>query len=328
MSHRSNPREEKVWQQALRARAEALPGLKPYESRRPMRVGERFHAMTLREFLTLRFPHVEWPLWKEVVDDGHIRRGTTALRAEDRVRAGDQLAHVRPAMVEPVIATGIDVIFADEHILGLAKPAPLPVHPSGRYFKHALTTIIAEARPEAPVWVVHRLDADTTGVLIFARNRDAARDLCEQFRKGEPRKIYLARVSGEPSSQSFECDAPIAPGTGRGGMKRSAPDGLPSRTRFDVIARLGGGTTLLRVTPITGRTHQITLHLRELGFPIIGDHAYSDAWSEHHASSGATARLEPHAFELTIRHPGDTMPLVLRAPAPEWAAVSRSEARA
>ncbi len=200
------------------------------------------------------------------------------------------------------------LLHEDGALLAIDKPAGRLVIPGRSGGELSLREQLTVSH--GPLWVVHRLDRGTSGVLIFARTAEAHRDLNMQFERGEPRKTYLALVAGRPPDR-FECDAGIAPAR-RGKMKpvpAGDPRGKRSRTAFRVLERFepaggNGPLALVEAVPETGRTHQIRIHLRAAGFPLAFDPDYGEA-EPRRAASGAVllARTPLHAATLTLRHP-------------------------
>jgi UPF0176 protein len=167
----------------------------------------------------------------------------------------------------------------------------------------------------------HRLDANTSGLIVFTRTRHFAKLVQPQFERGEVEKIYLARVHGHPTSEEFSCDAPIATEPTSAGARDIDPAGLPAKTNFRVLCRNPDGTSLLEARPLTGRTNQIRAHLWHLGHPIVGDPVYLK-----NRELGASQTLCPsdpsmclHAHRLAIRHPLDNALVRFESPSPTWA---------
>lgn len=216
----------------------------------------------------------------------------------------------------------ISVLFADADLLAVDKPAGRIVIP-GR--GHPETSLREELQAEhGPLWVVHRLDRGTSGVLLFARSAAAHRTVNLAFDHGEPRKRYLALVRGTPPAEG-RVDAAIAPA--RRGRMRPAPPGDPrgkaAATPFVCLETFpprpwaGGALALLEARPETGRTHQIRVHLALAGFPLAVDPDYGSA-APLRAESGAVLleRTPLHAAELRVRHPSDGTWIDLAAPVP------------
>ena len=212
------------------------------------------------------------------------------------------------------------VLHEDAALLAVDKPAGWLVIP-GRDPAEPCLRAALEAR-HGPLWVVHRLDRGTSGVLVFARTAAAHRALNLQFERGEPRKTYLALVAGAPAAD-FAVDAPIAPAR-RGRMKTVEPGdprGKPARTAFRVLeafpARAGrGALALLEARPESGRTHQIRVHLRAAGHPLAFDPDYGEEVPLLDAAGAVVlARTPLHAARLELTHP-DGGPLSLAAPLP------------
>jgi tRNA pseudouridine32 synthase / 23S rRNA pseudouridine746 synthase len=215
---------------------------------------------------------------------------------------------------------GPSVLHEDEALLAIDKPAGRLVIPGRSGGEISLREQLTDSH--GPLWVVHRLDRGTSGVLLFARTAEAHRDLNMQFERGEPRKIYLALVAGRPPER-FECDAGIAPAR-KGKMKpvpAGDPRGKPARTAFRVLERFeaAGGTSplaLVEARPETGRTHQIRIHLLAAGFPLAIDPNYGEAEPLRGASGVVLlARTPLHATALALRHPAGH-PLLIEAPLP------------
>ncbi|MGA0845900.1 MAG: RluA family pseudouridine synthase, partial [Luteolibacter sp.] len=168
---------------------------------------------------------------------------------------------------------------------------------------------------------LHRLDANTTGVVAFATTRHFAKLMQRQFLEGTVEKCYLARIKGHPKEDQFSCDAAISAAPGAHGRREIAgDDSLAAHTRFRVIQRRDDGSSLLEVTPITGRTNQIRLHLEYLGHPIIGDPVYSGHLVAAHTLDTESPPLCLHAWKLAIHHPLSGARMEFVSTPPDWAA--------
>ncbi len=175
-------------------------------------------------------------------------------------------------------------------------------------------------RPQKPK-PAHRLDANTTGILIVARSRHFAGRLQTQFAEGRVGKTYLVRVQGQPVTDQFRCDAPIGREVRASGTREvDDVEGDKASTQFTVLRRSPDGTSLLEARPLTGRTNQIRIHCASLGFPVAGDAAYGngDAVPRLTRDAGEPV-LCLHASEISFSHPVSGEPMCFSAPPPDWA---------
>jgi len=225
-------------------------------------------------------------------------------------------------VVEPDVNGRIEVLHEDEALIVLNKPAPLPMHSGGRFYRNTLQYILERVyHPQKPR-PAHRLDANTTGLVLVTRTRHFAGLLQPQFARGEVRKTYLVRVAGRPAEREFSCDAPISSEAGALGSRTvDTASGLAARTEFTFVRGHADGTSLLEARPLTGRTNQIRIHCAHLGFPVCGDPAYLPDGRLGHAQTLAVsgAPLCLHAWKVAFRHPRTLLPVEFTAPAPDWA---------
>ncbi|MCA9173161.1 MAG: sulfurtransferase [Planctomycetales bacterium] len=304
--------------------ASPLPGAGPYDSARPIRVPDRVDRMTLLDAVDTLFPYVGRGRWQKSCDEGRITEAGRALAADEVVRAGQQLQHVEPNVVEPPVNPNIEVLYEDDDLIVVNKPAPLPMHPCGRFNRNTLVWMLDQVYAPEKVRCAHRLDANTSGLVVLTRRRSAASVLQPKFERGEVRKTYLARVLGVPEADEFRCDVGIAQEVGPAGLRGWSEDGLPAETHFKVLRRWDCGElweSLLEVRPITGRTNQIRIHAWKLDLPIVGDPSYLP-----HGEMSATqtrdidsAPMCLHAWRLEFAHPTTQQVVRFEAPAPDWA---------
>jgi RluA family pseudouridine synthase len=190
----------------------------------------------------------------------------------------------------------MDILHLDQHIIAINKPAGLPVLPDGwEPVVPYLQKMLEEQFQK--IWIVHRLDKVTSGVMVFARTAEAHRKLNGQFERHEVEKAYQAIVEGIPPWEEKVCKMPLRVNVGH--KHRTAVDhkrGKPAETHFKVLKR-GQVGTLLEAHPKTGRTHQVRVHLSALGFPLLGDVLYGAS------ETNLVARPALHAIALTIMHP-------------------------
>jgi UPF0176 protein len=304
----------------IAAACKPLPGSVPYENRRPINVPLRLADQPLLDFLDSFHAHVGRAAWARHIAAGHIHLRDKPVTADRIVRAGDPYVHVLPDTVEPNVATDIRVVYVDDSLLVLDKPAPLPVHPCGRYNLNALSKILKHAMPGRHPRPAHRLDANTCGLLALTFSRACARALQPQFADGRVSKSYRARIQGHPSEDHFACEARIGDGSTDVGARDLSESGRDARTRFEVVVRLADGTTLVRVYPSSGRTHQIRIHAWELGHPIVGDPCYlaNKARGDTQTLAVDAAPMCLQAAELGFAHPRSKAPVSFNAAEPPW----------
>jgi 23S rRNA pseudouridine1911/1915/1917 synthase len=267
---------------------------------------------------------------------GIIRRG---VRCEERrltpstpVYPGLAFRIRRPASAEPETPAELSVLFQDDWLLVLDKPAGLPIHPTARYHKGTLISLLRERFGEGFAEPAHRLDRETSGLVICGRTTEACRLLGRLFVSRDVHKEYLALCEGHPPEDTFTVEAPIAEGTEliRIAVRIDFVEGKESRTRFQVLQRFsrqGEPFSLVRCYPETGRQHQIRIHLREAGFPLVGDKMYGpdpgyfDRFSKRCLEPEAWARLRLprhalHAARISFPHPCHGGPVSFESPLP------------
>ncbi len=295
-----------------------------------------------------RFPALSHGHLEKLLRTGQVRLDGKRAKASDRIEAG-QTVRVPPLDLPPSDEPRPEraaspaqqrqaenwakqlqrsVLFKDDDVLVIDKPAGLAVQ-GGTGLSVSVDALLDELRfgaKERPR-LVHRLDRDTSGVLILARNAKAAKNLAEAFRHKETRKIYWAVVVGVPKLHSGRIDAPLQKGVGedkgkgKGGSKSRErvhidEEGKRAVTEFALVEKAGKNAAWLALMPVTGRTHQLRAHCVVLGTPILGDGKY--AGSAAFVSRDALPKqLHLHARQLTIPHPTKKGVIDVTAPLPE-----------
>ena len=207
----------------------------------------------------------------------------------------------------------IDVIWSDDNILAVNKPTGLLTIPDG-YHPELPCAINLLQKTQGQLWVVHRLDKETSGVLLFARNARTHKYLNEQFQSRQVLKIYRAFIVGCPNWERQEINLPLKVDGDRKHRTRVDPiNGKPALTEITVITRFPG-YSFVEVRPHTGYTHQIRSHLSASGFPIVADSLYDRNSSMH---EHILSRLGLHAFQISFLLSDSTTPMVFIAPYPD-----------
>jgi UPF0176 protein len=300
-----------------------LPGSQPYDNFRPINVPTECHGQNLADFLGTVVPHVSRNQWEDLCARGLLVNGQhQPVIASQRVKAGERYLRKMPSLVEPDVNGAITLLHEDEALIVLNKPAPLPMHPGGRYNRNTLQYILHQVYYPQKPRPAHRLDANTTGIVLVTRTRHFASRLQPQFENGEVQKFYLARVVGSPRDDAFECTAPISAEPGEIGSRTvDVESGLSARTKFRVLERKTDGTALIEAQPLTGRTNQIRIHLWQMGLPLCGDTAYlpNNQLGDTQTLSLSDAPLCLHASRISFLHPLTGKRTEFTAPPPPWA---------
>ncbi|MDG2012170.1 MAG: sulfurtransferase [Pirellulaceae bacterium] len=304
----------------IRSIVSPLPGSVPYDNFRPLNVPRRFDHYQLIDFLSEFHPHIGREVWQSRIEQGFILLNEKAMGLHDAVREGQRLEHLLPATVEPDVNGKIDLIYEDDYLVVVNKPAPLPMHPSGRFNRNTLTWLLSQIY-DHQLRVAHRLDANTSGVVVFSRTRKVASSIQPQFEKQTVVKRYLVFVHGCPVESEFTIDLPITDQPTIAGGRRVSDTGKQCRTDCRVLATSSCGEyALLEATPRTGRTNQIRIHLWHQGHPVVGDPTYL-LKNRMSATQTLSINDDPmclHAWQIGLVHPESDATIEFTAPLPCW----------
>jgi 23S rRNA pseudouridine1911/1915/1917 synthase len=294
----------------------------------------------LDRFLRSKLPDVSRGAIQRLLAAGHIRVNGRIVKATHHPRQGELISVQWPqAAPAPAAAQEmpLDILYEDQDLLVLNKPPGLVVHPAAGHREHTLVNALLHhcgaslsgiggvARPG----IVHRLDKETSGCLVVAKNDGAHLKLSAQFSARAVEKIYHAIVCGRVGAESGEIEGPIIRHpTQRKRMSVAARGGRAARTTYRVLERMGAAT-LVEARPHTGRTHQIRVHFQHLGFPIAGDRVYGlrQTAGLQKATGYAIARQLLHAARLAFKHPVTGKAMVFQAPPPDDFATALSHFR-
>jgi 23S rRNA pseudouridine1911/1915/1917 synthase len=289
------------------------------------RITDKTHNLSVLDYYTQRYPHSSRADWEQRIASGQVLLNGMPTTATALLKAKHQLTYQRPPWQEPEVPLEFNVLHEDVDLLVIAKPSGLPVLPGGGFLQNTLLWQLQQRYPESPPVPIHRLGRGTSGLMLLARSPAARANLSRQMRDRQIRKTYRALASGTTLPDRFTITQPIgkisyAP---LGYLYAATPDGLPAHSECHVLRR-NPTNTLVEVTILTGRPHQIRIHLAASGFSLVGDPLYG--------AGGTPLSLAPtcsgsspvpgdcgyhlHALQLSFVHPITGQPVSHVCPPP------------
>ena len=306
----------------------------------------------LLDFICTRFSYHDRSGWEQQFRDGRLLINGTPALAGHLLTPGEQLEYLVPDIPEPNVNREVHVVFEDNQLLVLDKPPNLPCHPGGRFFQNTLWGILKSQRPGQTVSFINRLDRETSGIVLVAKDPESTRRCRAQFSERRVEKRYLVFVEGAfPSTldaagflspdttcevrkkRRFELGGPVLGGPKAFAASRQQQAQTPgeerewAETHFRKVQE-SAGVTLIEARPATGRQHQIRATLCSLGYPVVGDKLYgvdptiflrfcTDAMTPEDRARLRLNRQALHAAGLRLRHPATNQFIQFDLPLPD-----------
>lgn len=278
----------------------------PYSFTHRFKTDPLFVGKSLLEMVSVKLPFQTEEEWSRRIELGRVFVNENKVTPEFKLSAGDEVFHHNPRVIEPSVPDEVEVLLEEEEYLIVYKPAPMPMHPGGRYFKNTLVEILKDKGFE-DLKIVHRLDAVTSGVVLVARNKVFAKKATQYFTDGKVAKIYYALVDGIPEEKAITINSPIKRKHGFVFQSGEKLEGARNATTHFEVVEERENSALVKCIPETGRTHQIRLHLAKWGYPIIDDLIYgkkgdqSSKTTQKRAISLVSAGLEIEELGIKFR---------------------------
>lgn len=304
---------------------EQLPGINEDQQELIELHPERAHLnMRLDRYVADELPDLSRSYIQQLITDGAVQVDGQVRRSSFKMTPGETVTVDLPEVEESEILAEdipLDIIYEDTDILMINKPAGMVVHPAAGHSTGTLVNAVLWHAPEISIHgstrpgIIHRLDKDTSGVMVIAKSDRAQTSLVEQWLERKVQKRYLTLVSGVIEEDTATIDVPIGRNQVNRQQMATSRSGREAVTHFTVLERFDE-TTLLDVTIDTGRTHQIRVHLNFIGFPVVGDSLYGNKVSARIAEELGLKRQFLHASQLGFAMPGDGEARVFEAPLP------------
>ena len=288
--------------QRIQSATHPLPGDTPRPTHYRLPVKQKYEGYNVIDFFLEVVPRSTREIWENKIETQNLHINGKPAQKNSILKGGYITEHRSEPRTEPKVANDISLLYCDANLLVINKPAPLPMHPSGRFNYNSLTEILKRAFPEEDLKIIHRLDANTTGIVVLARNKEIIPNISAQFENKSAQKKYIALVEGSPKKNHFSTGIKIGLEKTAGGGRAKNKKGVEAYTEFNVLERYAT-QTLLEVTPHTGRTNQIRLHLASLDLPIVGDYGYQDpTYFRNNPLTYPEDCLFLHAWQLKLQY--------------------------
>jgi 23S rRNA pseudouridine1911/1915/1917 synthase len=272
----------------------------------------------LDRFIARQQPALSRSYIQKLIADGHVYVNNKSARASRKIKPGDRIDITQPPPEPSPLAPEdipLEIIYEDADLLVIDKPAGMTTHPAPGNMQHTLVNALLSHLPGLPEsdnparpGIVHRLDKDTSGLILVAKNRHALNYLSGQFQSREVKKTYLALVQGKVTPATGVIDAPVGRDAHNRQKMAISATGRTARTAYSVIKYLSQ-YTLLEARPETGRTHQIRVHFAAVGHPVAGDSTYGNR-------SALLSRQFLHAHKLSFKLPSSGATVEFTSPLP------------
>ncbi|KAI8809137.1 pseudouridine synthase [Cladochytrium replicatum] len=279
-----------------------LRKVEPYEFHYSTFAKGRWYGRTLIDVFSKEFQDHPESYYRNAIECGRITVNGEPVTVDYIVKNSDRINHVVHRHEPPVASTPVRIAYREEDLWVVDKPSSIPIHPTGRYNHNTLLPILAHENslPLSALHPCNRLDRLTSGLVLIALSKPRSRTISSLLSSRTLSKSYLARVRGVFPEKPFTCSEPIETVSHKLGLNRVSSEGKPCATEFEMVSTTGT-TSLVICRPLTGRTHQIRVHLMHLGFPIANDPIYcTDFWTSEIAGSEGSEEAAVREFAKVV----------------------------
>ncbi|MBN2041034.1 MAG: RluA family pseudouridine synthase [Spirochaetes bacterium] len=285
-----------------------------------------YNNMRVDKYLSSRFTYYSRNEWQRMIEEGRVKCNGRIVPSHKKLKTDDVVIYDSAGIDEPAVDTDYSIIYEDKNIIGINKSGNIPVHPSGKFFRNTLQSVI-EKDTGMKIQPLHRLDRETSGAVLFAKDSATASAIQTNF--SQVKKTYIALVHGDMKDPIIKITAPVGKNEGDLFIKKRQTVLTSGKKAVTVIKKLisTGSFSLIKAMPVTGRLHQIRVHCNHIGFPIVGDKLYglneifflrfiNNELTDEDKSRLILPRCALHSRTVTFFHPAKKRHITVKASLP------------